>query len=88
MPDGKAIVGLTRAGKDGPDVIRFIPVTIPLGDVLNAWMFVEGAEDATLLKNNGGLFRRFGRDQLYQLYDSELYDCGATARRSRHGRIS
>ena len=79
MPDGKGIIGLTRAGKDTPDILRYVPVTMPLGDVQNAWMFAEGIDDAALLERNGGLFRRFGGEQLYQLYDSELYSCGGYA---------
>lgn len=74
MPDGKGIVGVTRSGAS--DVLRFVPVTMPLADVVNAWMFAEAGDDLALLQGKGGLFRRVGGEQLYAFYDSEMYHCG------------
>jgi Protein of unknown function (DUF3160) len=76
MPDGKGIVGVTRSGAEGGEVLRFVPVTIPLADVVNAWMFAEAGDDLALLQGKGGLFRRVGGEQLYGFYDSEMYQCG------------
>lgn len=76
MPDGKGIVGVARSGADGGEVLRFVPVTMPLADVVNAWMFAEAGDDLALLQGKGGLFRRVGGEQLYGFYDSEMYQCG------------
>ena len=75
VPDGRGIVGLTRNGAQ--TVVNYIPIQVPLADVANAWMFLESPADSNLLSRNGGLFRDLKEsDQLYQLYDSELYSCG------------
>ncbi|HYM61834.1 MAG TPA: DUF3160 domain-containing protein [Thermoanaerobaculia bacterium] len=74
VPDGKGIIGLTQ--QDGAAVIAYVPITVPLADVVNAWMFSENAADQPLLQKSQGLFRRLDQDQLYQLYDSEAYKCG------------
>ena len=44
VPDGRGLVGLTKEA-DGRQTLSFVPEEIPLGDVANAWMFVEGADD-------------------------------------------
>jgi hypothetical protein len=82
MPDGKGVVGLTRETKDGPETLRFLPISLPLADVVNAWMFTEDGSDTTLLDKKGGLFRRYGGEQLFQLYESELYSCGGYGART------
>ena len=75
VPDGRGIVGITQAGA-ALDV-NYIPIDVPLADNVNAWMFGESPGDSRLLAQNGGLFRDLkDQDQLYQLYDSELYECG------------
>ncbi len=75
VPDGRGIVGLVRNAT--ASVLQFIPLQIPLADVENAWMFTESASDTNLFTKQGGLFRnREDHDQLYQLYDTELYYCG------------
>ncbi len=81
MPDGKALVGLTRSSKDGPETLRSLPVSIPLADVFNAWMFTESPEDVPLLERHGGLFRRpaSSLEQLFEFYETELYSCGGYA---------
>jgi hypothetical protein len=75
VPDGRGIVGVTRAAA-GFD-LNYIPIEVPLADVTNAWMFTESAQDTQLLAGKGGLFRDLKKDdQLYSLYDSEAYYCG------------
>ncbi|HUI57822.1 MAG TPA: DUF3160 domain-containing protein [Bryobacteraceae bacterium] len=74
VPDGRGIVGVTRAGS--VSVVNYVPLQVPLADVVNAWMFSESAHDTQLLTGYGGLFRELKDDQLYQLYDSEAYYCG------------
>ncbi len=74
-PDGKALLAHVR--QTDHDSLRFIPTAIPLGDIANAWMFVEKPRDRELLARHGGLFRELKYDQLYQLYETELYHCGA-----------
>ncbi len=74
--DGRGLVAAVAA-PDGRVEPRYIPVDMPLADVTNAWMFLEGPEDQALFAAHGGVFRPFGKsEQLYQLYDSESYACG------------
>jgi hypothetical protein len=75
-PDAKGIAGLIS--QNNIETLVYKPISIPLGDVANAWMFVESQKDRELLAQHGGLFRSLKKstEQLYQLYDSELYDCG------------
>lgn len=72
--DGRGLVGVTQ--ESGMQVVRYAPIDVPLADVANAWMFIETAEDRKLFESHGGLFRKLDNDQLYGLYDSELYSCG------------
>lgn len=72
VPDGRGLVGLTKEA-DGRQVLRFVPVEIPLGNVANAWMFVEGKDDADRFARHGGLFRPSDAEQLHSVYDAELY---------------
>jgi hypothetical protein len=75
VPDGRGIVGITKT--DAGLAVNYIPIHVPLADVVNAWMYLESANDAQLLAKNGGLFRDLKKqDQLYSLYDSENYLCG------------
>jgi hypothetical protein len=73
-PDGKGIVGLVQSDK-GPALV-YVPIEVPLADVVNAWMFLQSPEDRTLFAANRGLLRDLENDQLYSLYDSENYYCG------------
>ncbi|MBK8598235.1 MAG: DUF3160 domain-containing protein [Holophagales bacterium] len=72
VPDGRGLVGLTKEA-DGRQTLRFVPAQIPLGNVANAWMFVEGKDDADRLARHGGLFRPSDAEQLHSVYDAELY---------------
>lgn len=74
VEDGRGLVGLVK--EKGLDQLVYVPIDVPLADVTNAWMFVEGPRDLSLFKNEGGLLRDLPKDQLYQLYDSELYSSG------------
>lgn len=77
VPDGRGIIGLTKAfPQDQTYTLNYVPLNIPLPDVVNAWMFCESSKDMDLLGKNGGLFRNLKNDQLYQLYESENYACG------------
>ncbi len=76
VPDGRGIAGLIR--KDKAPVLAYLPLPIPLADVANAWMFADEPEDRQLFTRNGGLLRDLPKDdQLYSMYESEAYDCGA-----------
>jgi hypothetical protein len=73
-PDGKGIVGLVDQA--GAQALVYVPIEVPLADVINAWMFTEDAADRDRFTANAGLFRTTGEDQLYELYDTESYACG------------
>ncbi len=75
VADGKGIVGLVKTGQQMS--LQYVPIDVPLADVINAWMYLESSKDKDLLTKNSGLFRPTTYEQLYQLYDSELYKCGA-----------
>jgi hypothetical protein len=73
--DGRGLVGVTNQGNALTMV--YVPIDVPLANVSNAWMFLESVHDRKLFGENAGLFRVPGDDdQLFQLYDSEAYDCG------------
>jgi hypothetical protein len=75
VPDGRGIVGLIKS--DEKYVLHYVPIRVPLADVMNAWMFCESEDDFNMFAANGGLFRGLNDSQLYDLYESELYDpCG------------
>jgi hypothetical protein len=73
VPDGRGIVGLTKV-KD-LYTLNYLPINVPLADVLNAWMFIESLEELKLFQDNFGLFRPNHSDQLYKLYETENYYC-------------
>ena len=72
VPDGRGIVGLTKSGQ--LLTLNYVPIKVPLADVVNAWMFCRYDQDVSLLDKNGGLFRTLGDEQLYELYETENYD--------------
>ncbi|MBF0310671.1 MAG: DUF3160 domain-containing protein [Magnetococcales bacterium] len=72
--DGKGLLGWV-AEKEG-SFLLYQPVPLPLADVVNAWMFLESPQDQSLFSENGGLYRPLKYEQLYSLYESELYGCG------------
>ncbi|MGA2652699.1 MAG: DUF3160 domain-containing protein [Terracidiphilus sp.] len=73
-PDGRGIVGLID--RQGGQALVYVPIEVPLADVINAWMFIEDAADRERFKAASGLFRETGEDQMYELYDTESYACG------------
>ena len=75
VPDGKGIVGLTMA--NGRAILNYVPIQVPLPDVVNAWMFAENADDLNLFQKNYGLFRSTNLDQLFKLYETENYMCNS-----------
>jgi hypothetical protein len=73
-PDGRGIVGLVERA-DGQALV-YTPIDVPLADVVNAWMFTEDVHDQQAFSKDAGLLRATGDEQLYQLYDTESYECG------------
>jgi len=71
-PDGKGLLGALAA----EEVLVYVPVKVPLADVINAWMFAETPEDVNALTSAGALFRNTDFAQMYNLYDTENYECG------------
>jgi hypothetical protein len=80
VPDGKGIVGLTN--ENGRQTLRYVPIKVPLADVMNAWMFNNSVEETDLFQKYYGLFRPNQDDQLYKLYETENYACGGYDRNS------
>ncbi|MCX6234431.1 MAG: DUF3160 domain-containing protein [Bacteroidetes bacterium] len=80
VPDGKGVVGLTMS--DGQYTLNYVPIDLPLADVINAWMFAETTEEINLFEKHFGLFRPNLEDQLYKLYESENYYCNSYDRNS------
>jgi hypothetical protein len=78
-PDGKGVVGLTR---DGAHLtLRYLPISLPLADVTNAWMFLGAPGDQERFVRDRGLFRTVpDGEQLYSLYDTESYRPGVLDR--------
>ncbi len=74
VPDGKGIIGLVE--KAGAQALAYVPIQVPLADVINAWMFTQSTADGNSYTGNGGMLRTTGDDQMYELYDSESYACG------------
>jgi len=75
VPDGRGIVGLVK-NPEGQWALAYIPIAVPLADVVNAWMFAVSPDDRGRFMKHGGLFRDLPLDQLYSLYESEAYECG------------
>lgn len=78
VPDGRGIVGLTKSGQ--VPSLNYVPIKVPLADVVNAWMFCQSDQCVSLLDKNGGLFETLGNEQLYELYESENYNCTNSTR--------
>jgi len=74
VPDGKGVIGLVV--KAGAQALVYVPISVPLADVMNAWMFTQDDADRDSYTKNGGMFRTTGEDQMYELYDTESYACG------------
>ena len=73
-PDGKGIIGLTISNNQY--ILNYLPIAVPLADVVNAWMYAGSKDEIELFQKNFGLFRPNQDDQLYKLYETENYYCG------------
>lgn len=73
VPDGKGIVGLTV--ENGKWNLKYLPISLPLPDVSNAWMFIQSQNELELFKDHYGVFRPNHSDQIYKLYETENYYC-------------
>ncbi len=71
VSDGKGVVGITSA--DGRYTLNYLPMNMPLHDVINAWQYISSADETDLLQKHYGLFRPNHSDQLYKLYETENY---------------
>lgn len=78
VPDGKGVVGLTFA--NGRYTLNYLPIEMPLADVVNAWMYLKTQEEINLFQNYFGLFRPNHDDQMYKLYETENYYCNSYSR--------
>jgi hypothetical protein len=74
VPDGKGIVGLVE--KAGEQALVYVPIQVPLADVINAWMFTQDTADRDSYTANAGVLRTTDENQMYELYDTESYACG------------
>ncbi|HTE46339.1 MAG TPA: DUF3160 domain-containing protein, partial [Gemmatimonadaceae bacterium] len=72
-PDGKGVIGLvSRSG--GHTALVYSPISVPLGDVANAWQLARNACEEHLLTKNGGLFLDGGSHQeLFSIYETNSY---------------
>src|SRR5580698_4422582 len=52
VPDGKGIVGLVQ--KAGAQALVYVPITVPLADVVDAWMFTQDTADRNSYITSGG----------------------------------
>jgi hypothetical protein len=68
--DGKGLVGSVQGER--PTVV-FEPAKLPLADVANAWRLVRSPKELERLGRHGGLFLPTGNQQLFWLYEEELY---------------
>ncbi len=75
VPDGKGIVGLTFS--NGKNTLSFVPIKVPLADVVNAWMFTKDDEEQERFARFNGLFRINRGNQLYETYETENYYCNS-----------
>jgi len=71
FPDGKGITYTFK--KDGRSILAIEPLDDPLGDVANLWLYKFHKSDWNKLAANHLQFRHMQYQQIYELYDSELY---------------
>ena len=74
VPDGEGVIGLVE--KAGAQVLAYVPINVPLADVVNAWMFTQDTADRNSYTTGAGLLRTTDEDQMYELYNTESYACG------------
>lgn len=83
MPDGRHLL-VHVVDSSMQQSLQLHRVAIPVGDIGNAWMFANDGSEVQAFDQVGGLFRRFRtpdgtNPELYRLYDTESYLCGAGA---------
>lgn len=69
--DGRGLVGPV-AGAGGVE-LRYVPVALPLADVVNAEAFTEDRQALAMLLQHEGLLKPGVMPQMYSLYDVERY---------------
>ncbi|RPI76518.1 MAG: DUF3160 domain-containing protein [Desulfobacteraceae bacterium] len=72
FPDGQGLVYTFR--KDGKSVLALAPHEEPLGDIVNLWMYAYTQSQKEKLLKNDLVFLHSEYDQIYNLYDTELYN--------------
>jgi hypothetical protein len=71
FPDGKGVAYTYK--KDGKSVLAIEPLDDPLGDVSNLWLYKFQKSDWNKLAANHLQFKQMKYQQIYDLYESELY---------------
>jgi hypothetical protein len=73
VPDGRGLIGIVSKG-GSRTALAYVPIGVPLADVMNAWQLDRNACDEQLFVRNAGLFREHAStDQLYSLYEGYDY---------------
>ena len=73
--DGRGVVGVT--GQPGALMLHYARIALELPDVTDAWMFVRDQADLGHFTRHGGMLRPTSLHQMYGLYDTESFYCGA-----------
>jgi len=84
FPDGRGFAFTFR--RENRSVLAIEPYDDPLGDVANLWMYPYSPRQREKLAANQLLFLHAGYDQIYTLYDTELYSCGSDTEVGHHAR--
>ncbi len=84
FPDGKGIAYTYQ--QDGKSVLAVEPLDDPLGDVANLWLYKNQKSDWKKLATNQLQFKHTQYQQIYDLYDSELYQACDVPAGSDHRR--
>ncbi len=71
FPDGKAFAYTFM--KNGKSILAVEPYDDPMGDVTNLWMYDYSESEKEKLMRNQLLLLNANYEQIYQIYDSELY---------------
>jgi hypothetical protein len=72
FPDGKGLVFTFK--KAGKCVLAVAPYEDSMGDIANLWMYAYTQSQKEKLANNKLIFLHAESDQIYDLYDTELYN--------------
>jgi hypothetical protein len=77
FPDGQWFACGTH--DRGQCSIEIVPYNDPLGDVSNLWMYPYSESQKNSIAENQLLFLNAGFDQMYNVYETERYSCGAVS---------